>query len=265
MDAMNVLQDASGTINDTSSQFIALEERVTNMEDLILSSDTAQNLNLRIQSLEETLAANQALFSNTQGVIQLIDQNYDLIRSVINNQTSIEISYDLDVLKQGQGVFLDRSTPNQITISSTNQDFNIGTNYGYGTLLQSGTNIIPLIEFSNYFKHVNNGNNITLNGDLTIRLDDTNVKWKSGQRFRISFGDRIYPDVYFIRILTDATGSYPLSSPSGSSYSTTIVTLDADIMALNDYQSVIDIVCIDPSNLVFQVDLVGKSLSNNIN
>lgn len=265
MDAMNVLQDASGTINDTSSQFIALEERVTNMEDLILSTDTAQNLDLRIQSLEDTLAANQALFSNTQGVMQLIDQNYELIRSIINNQTSIEISYDLDLLKQGQGIFLDKSVPNEITVSSNNQDFNIGSNYGYGTLSQSGNNIIPLVDFSNYFKHVNNGNNITLTGDLTIRLDDTNVKWKSGQRFRISFGDRIYPDVYFIRVVTDSTGAYPLSSPSGSSYTNTVIVLDADTLALSDYQPVLDIVCIDQANLIFQVDLIGRSLTNNIN
>ena len=132
-------------------------------------------------------------------------------------------------------------------------------------LTQSGNNIIPLVDFSNYFKHVNNGNNITLTGDLTIRLDDTNVKWKSGQRFRISFGDRIYPDVYFIRVVTDSTGAYPLSSPSGSSYTNTVIVLDADTLALSDYQPVLDIVCIDQANLIFQVDLIGRSLTNNIN
>ena len=262
---MNVLQDASGTINDTSSQFIFLEERVTNIEDLVLTSDTAVSLDARIINLEETIAANQSLFANTQGVMELINQNYDLIRAVINNETSATITYDLDVLKQGVGILLDKSVENQITINSANQDFNIGSNYGYGTLSQSGLNVIDLIDFSNYFKHVNSGNSITLTGDLTIRLNDTNIKWKSGQRFRLSFGDRVFPSGFFINILTDATGAYPLSAPTGSSYSTSIITLDEDTMSSYDYLPVLDIVCIDQDKLIFQVDLVGKSLTNNTN
>jgi hypothetical protein len=30
-----------------------------------------------------------------------------------------------------------------------------------------------------------------------------------------------------------------------------------------DYKPVIDIVCVDPENLIFQVDQIGKSLTNN--
>jgi len=265
MDAMNVLQDASGTINDTSSQFIFLEERVTNLEDLVLTADTAVSLDTRIINLEETIAANQALFANTQGVMELINQNYDLIRAVINNETSATITYDLDVFKQGSGILFDKSVENQITINLSNQDFNIGNNYGYGTLSQSGLNVIDLVQFSNYFKHVNSGNSITLTGDLTIRINDSSVQWKSGQRFRLSFGDRIYTSGFFIRILTDANGAYPISSPSGSAYSSTIINIDDDIMSLYDYLPVLDIVCIDQDKLVFQVDLVGKSLTNNTN
>jgi len=263
MDAMNVLQDASGTLNNSATDFINLSNRVTNLENITLSTPTSINLDRRITSLEQTLAANQALLKNTSSVMQLINQNYDLVRAILNNQTSIAISYDLDLVRQGPGIIVDRSTPNLLSINNINQDFNIGTNLGIGILTQTGQNEIQLVEFSNYFKHVNNGNPLTLTGDLTIRLDDSKIHWKNGQRFRLSFGDEIYPGNFIIKILTNALGLYPLSAPSGSTYSTVIVSLTEATFSSYDYVPVLDIVCTDDKNLKFQVDLVGKSLTNN--
>lgn len=263
MDAMNVLQDASATINQSAANFIDLSNRVTNLENITLSTPTAINMDVRIQHIEQTLAANQALFNNTQSIMQLINQNYDLVRAILNNQTSVEISYDLDLVKQGPGILIDRSIPNQLFVINNNQDFNIGGNFGYGTLTQNGLNEITLLAYSNYYKHVNNGNPLTLTGDLTIRISDVNERWKRGQRFRISFGDKIYPGNFIINILTNATGEYPKPAPTGVSYSTLIVSLDETTFASYDYVPVFDIVCIDENLLKFQIDIVGKSLTNN--
>jgi hypothetical protein len=194
----------------------------------------------------------------------LIDQNYDLVRAILNNQTSVEISYDLNLVKQGPGIIVDRSVPNQLSVINAVQDFNISDTQSKGTLTQSGLNEIPLVSYSNYFKHVNNGVPLTLTGDLTIRLkDSSNARWKSGQRFRISFGDQVYPGGFIINILTNADGLYPLSNPSGVSYSTLIISLDNSAFSGYDYMPVFEIVCIDDKNLKFQVDVVGKSLTNN--
>ena len=263
MDAMNVLQDASATLNNASVDFINLSDRVTNLENITLSSQTAANLDRRITGLEQALAANQALFNNTSSIMGLINQNYDMVRAIINNQTSVEVSYNLDLFKQGSGISLDRSTPNEVTVNSINQDFTIGNDMGKGTFTQNGNNEINLLRFSNYFKHVNNGNPLTLTGDLTIRINDNPANWKNGQRFRLSFGDIVYPGQYFINILTNSQGKYPISNPSTVSYSTSIITLDNDIFETQGYKPVLDIVCIDENNLEFQVDIIGKSLTNN--
>ena len=264
MDAMNVLQDASSTLNNASSDFIELSNRVTNLENITLSSPTSINMDIRIGNIEQTLAANQALFNNTQSIMGLIDQNYDLVRAILNNQTSVEISYDLNLVKQGPGIIVDRSIPNQLSVINAVQDFNISDTQSKGTLTQSGLNEIPLVSYSNYFKHVNNGVPLTLTGDLTIRLkDSSNARWKSGQRFRISFGDQVYPGGFIINILTNADGLYPLSNPSGVSYSTLIISLDDSSFSGYDYMPVFEIVCIDEKSLKFQVDIVGKSLTNN--
>lgn len=263
MDSMNVLQDATSTLNNTATVYTGLEQRVSNLENLALTGDTVFNLNARIDALESSIAANQAIFNNTQALMGLINQNYELIRAVINNETSVEISYNLNLIKQGPGIIVDRSIPNQLIIANDNQDFNVGANSGVVTLSTTSNNIIDLRPYGNYAKHVNNGAPITLTSDLVIRINDTNHKWRRGQLFRFSFGDQIFPGDYNVSFLTDSQGLYPLSSPSGVPYSNLIVTLVDSEFASQGYLPVIDIVCVDAENLVFQVDIVGKSLTNN--
>lgn len=263
MDSMNVLQDATSTLNNTASVYTGLEQRVSDLENLALTGDTAFNLDRRISSLESSLAANQAIFNNTQGIMGLINQNYELIRSLINGQTSVEISYNLDLIKQGAGIIVDRSIPNQLIISNDNQDYNIGTNGGTVTLSSSSSNVIELRPYGNYTKHINNGVPIILTSDLAIRIDNSNFQWRRGQVYRFSFGDQIFPGDYNVTFLTDVFGAYPISSPSGVPYSNLIITLTDSEFANQNYMPVIDIVCINSENLTFQVDMIGSSLTNN--
>ena len=264
MDSMNVLQDATSTLNNTASVYTTLEQRVSNLENLALTGDTAFNLDRRINAIESSLAANQAIFNNTQAIMGLINQNYELIRALINGQTSVEISYNLDLVKQGPGILVDRSIPNQITISNSNQAYNIGEDGGIVTLSSTSLNEIPLRTYGNYTKHVNNGTPITLTSDLVVRINDTTFQWKRGQVYRFSFGDQIFPGDYSVSFLTDAQGLYPLGAPSGVPYSNLIITLTESEFSSEGYMPVIDIVCIDSENLTFQVDMIGNSLTNNV-
>jgi len=263
MDAVNVLQDASSTLNNNAASYIELERRLSAAENLLLTQDTSTTLDRRIASLESSYAANQALFNNTQAVMGLITQNYELIRAIVNNETSVEISYNLDTIKQGSGVIVDRSIPNQVIIENNNQEFNLGQGNGTISLQNNSQNVIGLRTFGNYVKHINDGTPISLTSDLTIRIDDSVVNWKKGQAFKFSFGDQIIPGDFTINFLTNAVGKYPIDNPSGVAYSDTIISLvDSDISSY-DYMPVIEIVCIDNENLVFQADIVGKSLTNN--
>jgi hypothetical protein len=263
MDSMNVLQDATSTINNTASTYVGLEQRVSNLESLSLTSDSVFNIDKRIADLESSLAANQAIFNNTQAIMGLINQNYELVRALINNETSVEVSYNLNLIKQGLGIVVDRSVPNQLIISNDNQDYNIGVEGGVVTLSTASSNLVTLRPYGNYAKHVNNGTPITLTSDLTIRLDDSDQKWRRGQVYRFSFGDQIYPGDYNVTFLTDATGSYPISAPSGVPFGNLIIALNKTEFAAKDYLPVIDIICTNSENLTFQVDMIGSSLTNN--
>ena len=263
MDSMNVLQDASATLNNTASIYATLEQRVNSLENLAFTSNTAFNLDRRINNIESSLAANQAIFNNTQAIMGLINQNYELIRALINGETSVEISYNLNLVKQGPGIIVDRSVPNELIIANDNQDYNIGEDEGVVTLSTTSSNVINLRPYGNYTKHINNGSPITLNSDLVIRLKNTDFQWRRGQVYRFSFGDQIVPGDYSVTFLTNSTGLYPLSSPSRVPYSTVIVSLVDSQFAAQDYKPVIDIVCINSENLTFQVDMIGSSLTNN--
>jgi hypothetical protein len=94
-------------------------------------------------------------------------------------------------------------------------------------------------------------------------LDDSGVNWKLGQVMRFSFGDQIIPGNFNVNFLTNAQGRYPLANPTQVPYSTLILSLTNNEFVSYDYKPVIDIVCVDPENLIFQVDQIGKSLTNN--
>lgn len=263
MDSMNVLQDATSTLNNTATIYGTLEDRVNSLENLAFTSDTVFNLDRRINSIEASLAANQAIFNNTQAIMGLINQNYELTRALINGETSVEISYNLNLVKEGPGITVNRSVPNELIISNDNQIYNIGNDGGVVTLSTTSSNIVELRSYGNYTKHVNNGTPITLNSDLVVRIKDNGVKWRRGQTYRFSFGDQIIPGDYSVTFLTNSLGLYPTSSPSGVPYSTVIVSLVDFQFALQDYKPVIDIVCTNSENLTFQVDMIGSSLTNN--
>lgn len=74
MDSMNVLQDATSTLNNTATIYGTLEDRVNSLENLAFTSDTVFNIDRRINSIEASLAANQAIFNNTQAIMGLINQ-----------------------------------------------------------------------------------------------------------------------------------------------------------------------------------------------
>lgn len=175
----------------------------------------------------------------------------------------MEISYNLNLVKEGPGITVNRSVPNELIISNDNQIYNIGNDGGVVTLSTTSSNIVELRTYGNYTKHVNNGTPITLNSDLVVRIKDNGVKWRRGQTYRFSFGDQIIPGDYSVTFLTNSLGLYPTSSPSGVPYSTVIVSLVDFQFALQDYKPVIDIVCTNSENLTFQVDMIGSSLTNN--
>lgn len=257
MDAANVLQEASRTLNDQTKEIIDLSERVNTLEGLVVTMDDNTSINARISALENAMVANQALFKNTQDILGLIERNYTMVQNILNGRTNIKLSYDLDLIKSGNGVNVDRSVPNRLTLNNSVQSYNLPENNGYNfTVNPVSGNTLKLNGFSNYYKHTNFGLTITLTNDLVIKIDDIENKWKNGQTFRLVFDDKIVLNGNNILIYTDSTGLYPLSAPSGVSYSILIGGFTQNIFNSSNNKPIFDIVCVDDKNLVFEIDQI---------
>lgn len=255
MDAATVLQDAAKNLNDRTLQIIALSDEVSNLKDLVINTDDSYEIKNRLTLIENSLQANQSLFENTQDVLSLIEKNSDSINSILQNQTSIKMTYDLDLLKAGLGTEVDRSTPNIIKVNVTQQDYNVGSNSVFSLNPVAG-NTISLEQYTNYLKHKNNGLSITASNDIIIKIDDTINKWKKGQSLRLSIGDTIDLGNYSFVILTDSKGEYPIGNPTGVPYSVVVAGFTNYEFTSSNFMPIFDIICVDDVNLTFEVDQI---------
>ena len=255
MDAATVLQDAAKNLNDRTLQIAAMQEEINYLKDLIINTDDSTEIKARLDVVEASLQANQALFDNTQDILSLIESNSDTINNILQNQTSINMSYNLDLLKDGDGTSVDRSTPNILKVNVTQQDYNISGNSLF-TINPVAGNTVPLSIYTNYLKHKNNGISITANNDIVIKIDDSINKWQKGQVLRLVIGDEIDLGNYSLVILTDALGEFHKSAPSGVPYSSVVAGFLNVQFSGSGYKPIFDIVCIDAKNLIFEVDQI---------
>ncbi len=255
MDAATVLQDAAKNLNDRTLQIAAMQEEINYLKDLIINTDDSTEIKARLDVVEASLQANQALFDNTQDILSLIESNSDTINNILQNQTSINMSYNLDLLKDGDGTSVDRSTPNILKVNVTQQDYNISGNSLF-TINPVAGNTVPLSIYTNYLKHKNNGISITANNDIVIKIDDSINKWQKGQVLRLVIGDEIDLGNYSLVILTDALGEFPKDAPSGVPYSSVVAGFLNVQFSGSGYKPIFDIVCIDAKNLIFEVDQI---------
>lgn len=255
MDAATVLQDAAKNLNDRTLEIMAMQNQISALTDLIINTDDSTDIKLRLDTVEKSLQANQALFDNTQDILSLIERNSDTIENILQNQTSINMTYNLDLLKNGDGTFVDRTTPNILRVDVTQQDYSVGTNSLF-TINPVAGNTVALEIYTNYLKHKNNGLSITSNNDIVIKIDDTVNKWQKGQVLRLVIGDDIDLGNYSLVILTDSLGEYPKGTPSGVPYSSVVAGFINIQFQNASYKPIFDIVCVDDKNLIFEVDQI---------
>ena len=173
------------------------------------------------------------------------------------------MSYNLDFLNPGQGIFLDKSSSGSVKVVNTNQMFNLGVsplrsilnNFALNPTSYSFTK--PLVDFTNYLKITDGSPNTPLNldRDVIIYVDDTNKQWEKGQVFRISFTNGIDLDntngKFNFIVYTDAKDKLNTGFP----YSAEIAFVTYFDFEKKGNSPVIEIVCIDPATYTFVVDV----------
>jgi hypothetical protein len=263
MDALNKMVEAYNILLQNSAAVSALQTQFNNLQSLMSSQSTPAELQAQIDTINTTLDSNGAIFSNNQNLLNLIQRNYEEITNIYQNYTSVEMSYNIDFLNGGNGIYVDKTSPGSVKIINTNQMFNVGvkpiisiandfvinpSNYSY---------VHKLVNFTNYVKITDGSANNPYNvdRDVIIYLNDINFPWQAGQTMRFSFK-------YGLDLSnTNGNFNFIVYTDAGDTLNTGFpYSAEAAFVTYLDFENkgnspIIEVVCIDPATYQFAVDI----------
>jgi len=263
MDALNEMMSAVTLLTSNQEVITDLQVKFAELQEFIVTNENAEEIKLQIAQLQDAIGDNAAIFANTTNLLSLIEKNYQEITNIYNNNTSIEMSYNLDILVPGAGIDLDKSQAGQVKIINKNQMFNLGaapltsifTDFAVNPESYSQTR--DLLEYTNYVKITDGTPNTpaVLDRDVIIYLNDSVTKWQKGQVARISFTNGIDLDntngKFNFIVYTDAQDTLNTGFP----YSAEAAFVTYLEFEKRSNTPVIEIVCLDPATYQFAVDI----------
>jgi hypothetical protein len=249
IDALTAMKNMAQVYNDNLAYLTRVVRETEDLKELMINDVNSQEIILRIENLESSYLANQALFDNTSNVMGMIEQLYAMYNNIINNNTELTINYNFDPMVLNSMVIL-----NQQYNWKGSQEENMGD-----IINMTGPKILRLVKYTNYFRHqVYTGTpvspvDISLSANVDVYINDADYPWENGQSFDVVFATRIQTGSFSIRIFTDALNR----TSAGSAYSVLVATLDSSYFNTdNDYRPFVRITCVDKTNLTFVTDKI---------
>lgn len=265
---MDLFADASVRLQESADMFLTqklelidIEKRIINLEQYYFSQDTINLLDEKVNALQAALNNAQLNFASDTTLLDLIRNNSTNINDILSGKVNVNLTYNTDVVKAGEGITIDYSVPNQISVKNKNQEYTTFANclntsgyleYSLSNGINPGAtadgNVILIGPFTNYYRNVG-ATSSTLFDNLTINLDDTNYTWKKGQTLRIVFENDIDLDTYQINIKTDSQ-----NLKGSGNYGVNVGNLTvADLVTT---KPILDIICVDPASYTFYIDVI---------
>lgn len=266
IDAMKRVRQTHDLLIDNIANLKLLQDKIDVLEDRIAEEETLSDISNRLDTLEQSIITSQYLLSNSKDVLGLIDRNYKEITNIYQNLTSVEMSYNLDVINPGAGIQLDKSLKGKVKVSAINDGYSLSetpiidyTNIKYDQKNNWVYHTHILQNYNNYLKIINNplipNQSLILDRSQSFKLFiDDSIGWKKGQVIRISFGDKyIFENMQMaLTIVTDHNNLLKNQTPY-SAVCGVLSTLDFNSFS---NKPKIDIVCIDPNKFIFSLDIL---------
>jgi hypothetical protein len=276
IDASTRMQEAAAMFMDTELDIIDLKQRIQTLENFTFTQQQLTDIAQRLSDLETSLNNAKLAFASSTTLIDLINVNADNINQILSGNLSVNLTYNTNVLQQGDGIMLDRSVPNQVTVLNKNQVYNNFAVCSNAAILSNpqrslvsiagnginpndpnNNNVITLGKYANYFRQVSTGHtNIdtqtgveVFDDNLTINIDDNPITWKKGQTFRIVFADEIDLNGYTIYIKTDSTNKF------GQGIFGKIIGSITPGMIMSS-RPILEIICTDENIYTFNIDII---------
>lgn len=263
VEALNELQASADTLTSQSYEVEKLRLEVESLKDLIYNSSDIQTIESRLSDVERQLEDSQAALANSDTIMTLIQRNYDEILNIYNNKTSVAVSYNTDLLQAGDGVFLDKNTPNLVVVKNIEQNYTIDSYPLYNVLTDftstplAWVKFIKMKRFGNYLK-ISNGTSLVMDRDVHLYIDDSEFRWSNGQSYKIVVDHLFSMDMYSqgsfdLIIFTDALDRMN----TGESYSVVVGRISSNDFYLKNGAPQLEIICIDRNTYDFTYDITN--------
>ena len=250
------LQESAKIFQTQQLEISELDQKVQSLENQITNVYDVTSLQAQLNSVQRQLDNANLAFANDTVLLDLIAKNSDEIQGLANGNVPITLQYNTDVIRQGTGINVDTNTPNLITISLANQEYNIMVPFDKDQLEITTLNPLNLNQatpqvFSDLRIYTNMLRLDTVNeagGDLNIYIDDTDIQWSTGQTLRLTFNNNLNIGSRNIRVWTDA----PSRLNAGSFGISMGVITNSDISE----KPIIEFICTEQGVLSFVYDII---------
>lgn len=262
MDTTTALENATELLIGANRRYALLAERLDSLENLVVGSEGTEDLVARIAEVEEQMQNASLQLEDSDSLLQLITKAHDRINSMIDGTIPTEIQYNTNVIFAGAGTKIDKSNPEKIKIINNVNGYSLNPVFtwdqvGTPSLITTnnpfdvGASTQGAQAFGIYAKLLNYTNRLSLqnlltndpNDNLDIYIDDSSFAWKFGQIFKISF-DAINMGGNSINIYTGKASDYDK-----------IISIIQPVSLISN-KPYIEVVCIDPVNYIFEVDIL---------
>jgi hypothetical protein len=252
------LQEAVKVLVESQNSLIDINNRVNDLESMIFSQEDVNELKTRLTTVEAQVNNAQLALSSSSSIIDLIANTNDTITQIVNGTIPVNLQYNVDVLKAGDGISLDKSTPNIVRVINTVQQFNMNSIFSdlaMNTLITSTSPLdlnqntikayTKLEVFTNMIR-VNTTNSAL--SDVKIYIDDSAIKFNEGQVIRFSFDTTFGINGKNVIIYTDKLDNF-----GQGSLGLAIATIPAADLST---KPIFELICTDSTNYNFAIDIL---------
>ena len=261
MDTTTALENATDLLLQANNRYNKIVERLDSLENIILGTAQASVLESRIKELEDDFTASSLQLQDSAALLSLINNAHTKINQLIDGTIPVELQYNTDVIFAGRGTTVDKSIPGKIKVNNEVDGYVVSDVYKWDIASQITTGALTaanpfdnsqanqygvwskLNQYTNRLSLNNLLNQEVLNSNLNIYIDDSTNGWKKGQVFKVAI-DRIDVNGKDINVWTNKSGGF-----------TTSITTIAPSQLITD-KPYFEIVCTDPVNYVFEVDIL---------
>tara|TARA_B100000575_G_scaffold294680_1_gene313207 strand:- start:21903 stop:23840 length:1938 start_codon:yes stop_codon:yes gene_type:complete len=260
MDTTTALENATDLLLQANNRYSKVVDRLDAIENLVLGTAKATALETRIKELEDDFTASSLQLQDSNALLNLINNAHNKINQLVDGTIPVELQYNTDVIFAGRGTTVDKSVADKIKINNEVDGYAVSDIYKWDIASKITTGQITpsaqfdntqsnqygvwakLNDYTNRFSLINLLSSDPLNSSLNIYIDDSTRGWKIGQVFKIAI-DTIDVSGNNIKVWTNQAGGYQAIA-------------DIDPSQLLTNKPYIELVCIDPVNYVFEVDIL---------